>query len=260
MQIAAAMPNQHDRSVLAEQIRAYGTQCHAELQVTELPGLGQTATEDWRGYDIVFLTVCAQEQDSFWVAEAFRRVDECAGLVLIADTDERALSGYKLHALRYLLWPATQQSIDRTLEQALSRVERQRKRRVPVPLQGYTRCCDGDTILYMRQEADRVWVQTLERSLLASCSLDWLRQMSQGNPFAAVSDTCLVNLSYVRQIGRDWVQLDCGDNRNIILSLSGGYRAPLMEAWMALYPRRCVPQMGDRFSAGDRAAFDGTPD
>ncbi|MCD8381694.1 MAG: hypothetical protein LUC30_02070 [Clostridiales bacterium] len=235
MQIAVAMPDQRDRGVLAEQIRTYGTRRHVELQVNELSGLGQTLTEDWCGYDIVFLTVCAQGQDSFWVAEAFRRVDECAGLVLIADTDKRALSGYELHALGYLLWPTSQQSIDRTLEQALSRVERQRKRRVPLPLQGYTRCCDGNAILYMRQEADRVRVQTSERSFLASCSLDGLRRTGHGNPFVPVSDACLVNLSYVRQTGKDWVQLGCGDNWHIILSLSGEYRASFTEALMALY-------------------------
>lgn len=241
IQIAVAMQDENARSMLANQIRTYGAERHIRLQVNELSGSGQVMAGDWRGYDILFLTVCFQGQDNFRLAEAFRRVDECAGLVLIADTDRFAFSGYELHALDYLLWPVSQHTVNTLLERAVDGVEEQRKRRLPLPLQGYTRCCDSRTILYMRQEAKQVRVHTVDCSFLVSCSLDWPRQMDRSGLFAPISNTCLVNLSYVCQIGKDWIQLDCGEIRHIILSLNGEYRIPFIDAWKALHTRWSVP-------------------
>ncbi len=241
VQIAVAMPDENARSMLAEQIRTYGAERHIRLQVNELSGSGQVVAGDWRGYDILFLTACFQGQDNFRLAEAFRWVDECAGLVLIADTDRYVFSGYELHALGYLLWPASQNMINTILERAVDRVKEQREHRLPLPLQGYTRCCDSRTILYMRQEAKQVRVHTVDCSFLASCSLDWPRQMDRSSLFAPISDTCLVNLAYVCRTGKEWVQLDYGDVRHVILSLNDEYRVPFTDALKALYARLRVP-------------------
>ncbi|MCD7880626.1 MAG: hypothetical protein LUG47_02915 [Clostridiales bacterium] len=73
-----AMPDENARNMLANQIRTYGAEHRIRLQINELPKSGQVVAGDWRGYDILFLAICFQGQDNFRLAEAFRRVDECA--------------------------------------------------------------------------------------------------------------------------------------------------------------------------------------
>ena len=76
--------------------------------------------------DILLLYVGGREADNLEIIRRIRTVDSRLQLLLMADTAEPAVEGYEVEAADFLLRPVTAQALERGLDRAFARLERNR--------------------------------------------------------------------------------------------------------------------------------------
>lgn len=121
--IALVDSSQQERKALADYAAIYLKQADIPYIIHEFDG-GVEFIRSRAVYDIVFMDTELNDMDGLEAARFLRIVNEDAKLIFVAHTAERAICGYEVCALGFVLKPVDQATVARELAKAMKYIEK----------------------------------------------------------------------------------------------------------------------------------------
>lgn len=166
-------------------------------------------------FDIIFLDIVMTELDGIDTARKIRKLTRDVYLVFVTVYISYALQGYEVRATRFILKDnkffrlAVQECID-TIIQEMNHVEQRqsfkfREGNVKLAL---------DNIMYIESATHKLYFHVVLDSALITFTmygkLDTMESMFKDNHFCRIHKSYLVNLKYVKRVGRYQLELRNG--------------------------------------------------
>ncbi len=156
-------------------------------------------------YDIVFLDVYMKGITGVEVAEAIRRADENVVLAFITVSEEHALDGYRLGALKYLVKPPRLSDVQEAL--TLAEMKRRLRKTATFLVGGKYMEIAIDRILYLEQRDHTIWL-FLDNGVMRlsqNMRMKKIAEMLPSPPFIRCHHSYIVNMDYVAGLDRDFL-------------------------------------------------------
>lgn len=180
------------------------------------------AIGEGRNFDIIFLDIYMGGADGIAVAREIRKRDAKVVIIFETSSSERAIEGYGVRALRYLLKPLTAGAVNEALREALeSLIPRNDERFIQIKnKQGNYRIAIGD-ILYAESDARVINVHLKDENPVAYYDkLDNFQKLCDDERFVRCHKSYLVNLDHVHAIINNEIIMNTGETIHISLNVS----------------------------------------
>lgn len=159
--------------------------------------------------DILLLDIQMEGMSGVELARRLRREDRTFQLVFVTGFADFVLEGYEVAALHYLLKPVEEEKLYAVLDRAAAELRR-RERTVLLPYEGGTLRLPVGQIVCVEAFLHAVELRTSERRYELRRSISEMEGVL-GEGFVRCHRSYLVNLDYIRQIGRSELLLDTGE-------------------------------------------------
>ncbi|HNY22643.1 MAG TPA: LytTR family DNA-binding domain-containing protein [Treponemataceae bacterium] len=163
-------------------------------------------------FDILFLDIYMGEKDGIAVAGEIRKVDEDCAIVFATSARDRAIEGFGVRAIHYLLKPIEPQALADALDRALRSRAPSTERFVQVEARHRIhRIALGD-IRFAESRARVVTVHTRSSGDISYYDkLDNFERLCDDERFLRCHKSFLVNLDYAQTIANVAITLDSGE-------------------------------------------------
>lgn len=169
--------------------------------------LGEDAVENNAQFDIMFLDIAMKYMDGVQAARRIRQGNPRVILVFVTNLHQRALEGYGVDALDFLVKPVPYRSFSVTMDRALERLESFREKRLEIRALDGLQFVDLNSIVYAETEEKRIRIHTLREEILSRESLQSLEDRLAGGSFFRCHKAYLVNLNFVDAVSGDQVMV-----------------------------------------------------
>lgn len=180
------------------------------------------AIAEGRNFDIIFLDIYMGGADGIAVAREIRKRDAKCVIVFETSSKERAIEGYGVRALRYLLKPLTAPTVNEALREALESLSpRKDERFIQIKnKQGRYRIALGD-ILYAESDARIINVHIKgEKPVAYYDKLDNFQSLCADERFVRCHKSYLVNLDHIHAIANNDIIMNTGATIHISMNVS----------------------------------------
>jgi DNA-binding LytR/AlgR family response regulator len=180
------------------------------------------AIGEGQNFDIIFLDIYMGGADGISVAREIRKRDAKCAIVFETSSSERAIEGYGVRALQYLLKPLTANAVNEALREALENLQpRKDERFIQIKnKQGNYRIALGD-ILYAESDARIINVHLKDENPVAYYDkLDNFQKLCGDERFVRCHKSYLVNLDHVHAIINNEIIMKSGETIHISMNVS----------------------------------------
>jgi DNA-binding LytR/AlgR family response regulator len=213
MTICLCDDEKKERDGMRAILGAYAQEADLGFDIDEYPN-GEAllaAMRSGKKFDILFLDIYMGDDDGVAIAREIRKTDQECHIVFATSSRERAIEGYGVRALQYLVKPVTAESVAGALDLALGTMPAADAKSVRVQnRQGVFRLPLAD-IIYAESNARVVTVTLRDREPVGFYGKldDFERECADGR-FLRIHKSYLVNLDYVRSIVNGYMLLETG--------------------------------------------------
>lgn len=167
--------------------------------------------EEYHGdYDVVFLDIEMPGSNGLDVAREIRSRDASVGIVFVTSMAQYAINGYEVNAIDFIVKPVKYYSFSVKLEKAFRFVKSRNQQDILLrSKEGIVRL-PASEIIYIEKERDNLVFHTGQEVFVERGSIKVVKEKLESLPFAESTSGCLLNLAYVRRIGKDTVTLEPG--------------------------------------------------
>ena len=170
------------------------------------------AIKGGEAFDILFLDIYMGEKDGIAVAREIRKIDTGCAIVFATNSRERAIDGFAVHALHYLLKPIDDQSLADALDRAMQTQAKPRDKLIQIVSRQKQYCVEIGDIRFAESSARVVTVHTRESGNICYYDkLDNFELLCDDERFVRCHKSFLVNLDYVQAIVATVITLDSGE-------------------------------------------------
>lgn len=162
-------------------------------------------------YDILILDIYMGISDGIAIAREIRTFDSDCPIIFATNSRERAIEGYGVHALQYLLKPIEKGKLTQALTQAINFMKSKQKKYICLSnKQGSYRICITD-IIYIESKARVATIHTLK-------GIDYSFYLRLSDILGDLDYPCfiwchksyIVNMDYIRYISGNDIVLENG--------------------------------------------------
>lgn len=209
-QIAICDDEEKQRAYIKSLVEGWLHQTFHHAKIQEYASSEQFLFE--QAYDrtqILFLDIEMEKMDGIALAREIRKYNRQMQIIFVTGYMEYIQEGYDVEALHYLLKPVSQEKIDSVLERAVERL----KTADAVLLVE----CDGEVLRLPLKEIRFIESNRNYNIIHADNDYEMRGTLSEleeklDEAFVRVGRSCLVNLHYVRRIGKTELILNTGEN------------------------------------------------
>lgn len=187
------------RQILQKEAISFALSCY------ESPKQLVRALADGLSFDLFLLDVMMPDQDGMELAALLRKRQLHLPIIFISYNREMALNGYKVSASRYLAKPVEQESLKEALLHCLSLNRREKGLLIPGS-NGNERIFPHE-ILYIETQLRKSHVVLTEGELITGLRISQLETALAGQNFIRCHQGFLVNLSYIRTLKANELEL-----------------------------------------------------
>ena len=163
-------------------------------------------------FDILFLDIYMGKKDGIAVAREIRKIDTGCAIVFATNSRERAVDGFAVHALHYLLKPIDSQSLADALDRAMQTRAKPRDKLIQIGSRQKQYRVEVGDIRFAESSARVVTVHTRESGDICYYDkLDNFELLCDDDRFVRCHKSFLVNLNYVQSIVATVITLDSGE-------------------------------------------------
>ena len=184
-------------------------------------------------YDLLLLDIGLRFMDGYHLAEKIRELDQRILIMFITGSVERAMDGYRLDALRYLLKPVADENLRECLDYAYQTVQNQKERSVVFRVDGAHVGFDPRDILYLFSQEHYVVLHLLEGEcrVMDRMRLDDALKMLPQEDFIRIHRLLVLNLRHITSFTSTQVTLA----NNEQLPIGKKYSEQVFRAFVARY-------------------------
>lgn len=153
--------------------------------------------------DIVFMDIQMDKLDGLETARIMRKLGSQAQLIFITKAADRAIQGYEVDALDYLLKPAAPAAVTTALDKAMNRMERMTSTSLALKLQNGITTISSNDITYVEVFDHNLVFHTTRGEFNVRGRLSKVYESLNPEHFILCNRSFLVNLRYVTGIWSD---------------------------------------------------------
>lgn len=160
-------------------------------------------------YDLLLLDLQMTHSDGMQVAGEIRKYDSFVPIIFVTGVAERAVEGYHVEALDYVL----KSQLDTRLEDALSRFwKKYMGSTIAIEtLENETVILAYDQILWLESEKRGTKIVTGNTSYYSAQPIGKISALLPPEQFAEIYKSVFVRLQAIKRIGNDYVEMVSGD-------------------------------------------------
>lgn len=164
--------------------------------------------EEYDGdYDVIFLDIEMPGSNGLEAAREIRERDQAVGIIFVTSLAQYAIDGYEVQAIDFMVKPVGYYNFSMKLEKAFRFIESHREQDILISNKdGIVRITVSD-ILYMEKDRDYLLFYTRQGCSRTRGSMKEMKAKLESLPFSECNSGCVINLNYVRRVGKDSVVL-----------------------------------------------------
>lgn len=216
--------NAEEAHALMAHLERYGVEHDVRFAITHLPSaLEFVATHP--AADLIFMDIDLPGIDGMEAAEELRLHDETTPLVFVTNLAQYAVRGYQVDALDFIVKPVRYFDLAMRMSRAMRVLERNRGQTLTISSADEVHVVPLRDILYVDLIKHDLQYHLEREVLRRRGSLKSVAQELPATLFVKLSQGCIANMSHVRTIRGDSVELDDGTR----LYFSRSRRKPCLE-------------------------------
>lgn len=167
--------------------------------------------EEYQGeYDVIFLDIEMPGCSGLEVAKEIRDKDKAVGIIFVTSMAQYAIEGYEVNAIDFIVKPVGYFNFSMKLENAFRFFEQHKEKNILVNSRdGILRMTVSD-LVYIEKERDFLVFYTRNETIKERGSIKAIKEKLADLFFSECTSGCLINLNYVKRIGKDTVTLMTG--------------------------------------------------
>lgn len=167
--------------------------------------------EEYHGeYDVIFLDIEMPGSNGLEAAREIRSKDQAVGIIFITSLAQYAIDGYEVQAIDFMVKPVGYYNFFMKLEKAFRFIERHKEQEILINNKdGIFRITVSD-ILYIEKDRDYLKFYNKLECIQTRGSIKEIKTKLGSLPFSECNSGCLINLNYVKRVGKDSVILTSG--------------------------------------------------
>lgn len=230
--IASIEDNPDEESVLRAHLERYSKEKSIELDITWFSSAFEFISQK-RSFDIILMDIDLPGVNGMEAATLLRTYDEETPLIFVTNLAQYAVKGYEVNALDFIVKPVGYNSFSVRLDKAMRILQRKKGKTIAIYTRdtlrvlstsdiAYIEVVNHDLIYHVAENGadERVQVRATLKS--AEAELD-------PTSFTRISNSCIINMGYVKRIQGDALHMKNGDT----LYFSRSRKKPAMEALAA---------------------------
>ena len=180
-------------------------------------------------YDAIFLDIEMPYCDGIETAKQIRKKDQETIIVFVTNMIQRAIDGYEVQALDFVIKPVTYERLKSTLLQVIRKLGKEKKEGIEVKTANQVVYLDQNEILYVEVSRHRLFFHLTSGKVIESWgNMSDIEKKFSLRDFSKCNNCYLVNHKYVKGISQDMVEI--GDSR---LKISRGRKKEFIENMLA---------------------------
>lgn len=167
--------------------------------------------EEYHGdYDVIFLDIEMPGSNGLEAAREIRSKDQTVGIIFITSLAQYAIDGYEVQAIDFMVKPVGYYNFSMKLEKAFRFIESHKEQDILINnKEGVFRITISE-ILYIEKERDDLLFHNKQECLKMRGSMKDIKAKLESLSFSEANAGCLINLNYVKRVGKDSVILTSG--------------------------------------------------
>lgn len=167
--------------------------------------------EEYHGeYDVIFLDIEMPGCNGMEVAKEIRTRDQAVGIIFVTSMAQYAIEGYEVNAIDFMVKPVRYFNFATKLEKALRFFQIHKQQDILIHGKHGVYRLAASEIIYIEKDRDYLVFQTQQDIFRERGSIKEIKKRLGELPFSECTSGCLVNLSYVKRIGKDSIFLMSG--------------------------------------------------
>lgn len=189
-----------------------------------------------RRFHMIILDMCMKPINGIETAEAIRKYDQDVAILIVTNSSKFAIEGYKVQAVRYLLKPVQRTEFLSCVTTILERFKREDSVYFLFSTdQGLNKVRYSD-IYFFESDVRDIHLHTKNEEYLFRGQIGKLVSSLPADRFIRVHKSFILNLAYVKSIGKESVLLDNGAD----IPLSKHRRRQVKSAFMDFLMEKMV--------------------
>ena len=190
-----------EEATLRAHLDRYAAEHGLDLRITWQKSSFDLAGGDTRGFDLIFLDIDLPGIDGMEAARSFRAFDETTPIIFVTNLAQYAIHGYEVDALDFVVKPVSYYDFALRMDKALRVIGRASGRSITLSVDGALRVIPVNDIVYVEVSNHNLAYRfSGGEEVVARGTLSKLEQDLEGSSFVRVSNSCLANMAYIRQI------------------------------------------------------------
>lgn len=210
--IAIVEDQEEFSNVLVDYIKRYMKETHRTITVSLFRD-GASFIDEYNGkYQIVFMDIAMPHMNGLDAARKLREKDNTVCLIFITSMAQYAIRGYEVSALDFILKPVQYDLFRIKLDKAISHIRKDTVFTIQIP--NGVKNVSLEDLIYIESNKHYLYFRTTSDTYRMRGSMRELRGFFEGKGFALANGSQLVNLSYVKEVHGNEIQI-AGETLNI---------------------------------------------
>lgn len=207
MKIAVVDDSFKDAQMIVTYLEQFQEEHHQVFQINVFYASFDFLEEYHGEYDVIFLDIEMPGSNGLEVAREIRKRDQAVGIIFITSLAQYAIEGYEVQAIDFMVKPVGYYNFSMKLEKAFRFIELHREQDILISNKGGIFRIAVSDIMYMEKDRDYLLFHTRHGCSQTRGSMKEIKEKMESLPFSECNSGCLINLNYVRRVGKDCVVL-----------------------------------------------------
>lgn len=210
MRVAVVDDSKEDAQHLAEYLEQFQMDNNITLQ-TKIFYASVDFLEEYQGeYDVIFLDIEMPGCNGLDVAREIRAKDQSVGIIFVTSMAQYALEGYEVNAIDFMVKPVGYCNFSMKIENAFRFFQRHKEQDILIANKDGILRITVSELLYIEKERDFLVFHTKKESYKERGSIKSIKERITDLSFSECTSGCVVNLNFVKRIGKNTVTLISG--------------------------------------------------
>lgn len=228
--IASIEDNSEEERTLRAHLMRWAEEKNLDIDITWYSSSVEYISQQ-RSFDIILMDIDLPGVNGMEAATLLRTYDEETPLIFVTNLAQYAVKGYEVNALDFIVKPVSYHALSVRMDKALKLLDRKRGKNVAIFTRDSVRVLSSADIAYVDVTNHNLVYHVVsggkEEQINVRGTLKNAEADLDAESFTRISNSCVVNMNFVKQVQGDALYMVTGE----VLYFSRSRKKPAMEAF-----------------------------